>query len=143
AGLYYGNISFGTGLVYGLKVLIITSVGGYLSPSRAALGGAGFGMAESLWAGYFPMEWRDAWIFLFLVAMLVLIQPRRGTRQTASQSDFRRRAPAANADNYRIYKIRRFFARGFAVDRYSHARHRGWANKARQAGVSAGREDNG
>lgn len=83
AGLYYGNISFGTGLVYGLKVLFITSVGGYLSPSRAALGGAGFGMAESLWAGYFPVEWRDAWIFLFLVAMLVLIGAGRDTRQTA------------------------------------------------------------
>ena len=30
-------------------------------------------MAESLWAGYFPLEWRDGWMYLFLVAMLVLI----------------------------------------------------------------------
>ena len=73
AGLYYGNISFGTGLVYGLKILFVTAVGGYLSPPRAALGAAAFGMGESLWAGYFPLEWRDAWMYLFLVAMLVLI----------------------------------------------------------------------
>lgn len=73
AAFYYGNISFGTGLVYGLKILFVTAVGGYLSPLRAALGAAAFGMAESLWAGYFPLEWRDGWIYLFLVAMLVLI----------------------------------------------------------------------
>lgn len=83
AGLYYGNISFGTGLVYGLKVLFVTAVGGYLSPVRAAAGGAAFGLAESLWAGYFPIEWRDAWMFLFLVAMLVLIGAGRD-RRTAS-----------------------------------------------------------
>ncbi|KAB2892727.1 MAG: branched-chain amino acid ABC transporter permease, partial [Burkholderiaceae bacterium] len=53
AALYYGNIGFGAGLVYGLKILFITAVGGYLSPVRAAAGGVVFGLAESLWAGYF------------------------------------------------------------------------------------------
>ena len=81
AALYYGNVSFGTGLTYGLKVLFVTAVGGYLSPVRAALGGAAFGMAESLWAGYFPGEWRDGWMFLFLVAMLVLVGAGRDSRQ--------------------------------------------------------------
>jgi branched-chain amino acid transport system permease protein len=80
AGLYYGNISFGTGLTYGLKILFITAVGGYLSPVRAAAGGVAFGLAESLWAGYFPIEWRDTWMFLFLVAMLVLIGAGRDSR---------------------------------------------------------------
>lgn len=83
AAVYYGNISFGTGLVYGLKVLFVTAVGGYLSPPRAALGGLAFGMAESLWAGYFPVAWRDAWMFLFLVAMLVLIGAGRDSRRNA------------------------------------------------------------
>ncbi|TGR09248.1 branched-chain amino acid ABC transporter permease [Mesorhizobium sp. M4B.F.Ca.ET.190.01.1.1] len=83
AGTYYGNISFGTGLVYGLKVLFVTAVGGYLSPPRAALGAAVFGMAESLWAGYFPLEWRDAWMYLFLVAMLVLIGAGRDQQKIA------------------------------------------------------------
>jgi branched-chain amino acid transport system permease protein len=79
AGLYYGNVSFGSGLVYGLKILFVTAVGGYLSPARAALGAAAFGIAESLWAGYFPIEWRDAWMYLFLVAMLVLVGAGRDT----------------------------------------------------------------
>ncbi|TJW31741.1 MAG: branched-chain amino acid ABC transporter permease, partial [Mesorhizobium sp.] len=79
AGFYYGNISFGTGLVYGLKILFVTAVGGYLSPSRAALGAAAFGMAESLWAGYFPIEWRDAWMYAFLVVMLMLVGAGRDT----------------------------------------------------------------
>jgi branched-chain amino acid transport system permease protein len=50
----------------------VTAVGGYLSPVQAALGAAAFGMGESLWAGYFPIEWRDAWMYALLVAMLVL-----------------------------------------------------------------------
>lgn len=81
AGLYYGNVSFGSGLVYGLKVLFITAVGGYHAPSRAALGAAAFGMAESLWTGYFPLEWRDAWMFAFLALMLML---RLAGRETVS-----------------------------------------------------------
>ena len=83
AGLYYGNVSFGSGLVYGLKILFVTAVGGYLSPPRAALGAAVFGMAESLWAGYFPIEWRDGWMYLFLVAALVLIGPGRDQQKIA------------------------------------------------------------
>lgn len=73
AGLYYGNIGFGDGLVYGLKILFVTAVGGFLSPLKAALGAAAFGISESLWAGYFPIEWRDAWMYGLLVAMLVLV----------------------------------------------------------------------
>jgi len=72
AALYYGNISFGTGMVYGLKVLFVTAVGGYRDPLRAAAGAACFGIGESLWSGYFPIEWRDAWMFAFLVALLLL-----------------------------------------------------------------------
>lgn len=83
AGLYYGNVSFGSGLVHGLKILFVTAVGGYLSPPRAALGAAAFGMAESLWAGYFPVEWRDAWMYLLLVAMLVLIGAGRDQSKIA------------------------------------------------------------
>jgi branched-chain amino acid transport system permease protein len=72
AALYYGNVSFGSGMVYGLKVLFVTAAGSYRDPSRAATGAACFGIAESLWSGYFPVEWRDAWMFAFLVALLVL-----------------------------------------------------------------------
>lgn len=72
AALYYGNVSFGSGMIYGLKVLFVTAAGGYRDPSRAAAGAACFGVAESLWSGYFPLEWRDAWMFAFLAALLVL-----------------------------------------------------------------------
>ena len=72
AAFYYGNMSFGTGLVFGLKILFITAVGGYNTPTRAAAGAAMFGMAEALWSGYFPLEWRDVAMFALLVALLVL-----------------------------------------------------------------------
>lgn len=81
AALYYGNLGFGAGLIYGLKVLFITALGGYLSPARAATGAAAYGLAESLWAGYFTVEWRDAWMFLFLVAILVLVGAGRDNRR--------------------------------------------------------------
>jgi branched-chain amino acid transport system permease protein len=77
--LHFGNVSFGTGLVFGLKILFVTAVGGYDSPPRAAAGAALFGMAEALWSGYFPIEWRDAAVFLGLVALLVL---RPGNEET-------------------------------------------------------------
>ena len=81
AALYYGNISFGTGLIFGLKILFVTAAGSYGSPPHAALGAGLFGVGEALWAGYFPLEWRDAWMFAFLVAMLVLT--RAGEAQSA------------------------------------------------------------
>lgn len=78
AGLFYGNIGFGAGLVYGLKILFVTALGGYLTPMRAALGAAAYGIAESLWAGAFPMEWRDAWMLALLAVLLVLSRAGRG-----------------------------------------------------------------
>lgn len=72
AATYYGNISFGTGLVYGLKVLFVTAAGSYTSPFRAAIGAFAFGIGETVWTGYFPSEWRDAWMLAFLAATLIL-----------------------------------------------------------------------
>ena len=51
---YYGNMSFGTGLIFGLKILFITAVGGYNTPPRAAAGAAAFGMAEVALLRLFP-----------------------------------------------------------------------------------------
>lgn len=77
AALYYGNIGFGTGMVYGLKILFVTAAGSYSSPDRAALGAFAYGVGESLWTGYFAAEWRDGWMLAFLVALLVLRAPAR------------------------------------------------------------------
>jgi branched-chain amino acid transport system permease protein len=84
AAFYFGNMSFGTGLVFGLKILFITAVGGYDTPPRAAAGAAAFGMAESLYSGYFPIEWRDGAMFLLLVALLVL-RPSDGVETRPAQ----------------------------------------------------------
>lgn len=72
AAVYFGNISLGTGLVFGLKVLFVTAVGGYRSPLRAAIGAAAVGMGEALWTGYLPNDWRDVAVFVFLTVLLVL-----------------------------------------------------------------------
>ncbi len=72
AAIHFGNISFDTGLVFGLKVLFVAALGLGGSPLAAALGAAGIGIAESLWTGYFAGEWRDAGIFSALVLLLVL-----------------------------------------------------------------------
>ena len=72
AAIHFGNISFDTGLVFGLKVLFVAALGLGGSPSSSALGAMGVGLAESLWTGYFPGEWRDAGIFSALVLLLIL-----------------------------------------------------------------------
>jgi len=77
AALYYGNISFGTGMIYGLKILFVTAVGSYSSPLRGAVGAACYGVGEALWTGYFSGEWRDGWMLAFLVALLILRSPAR------------------------------------------------------------------
>src|SRR5690606_32181391 len=49
AAIHFGNISFDTGLVFGLKVLFVAALGLGGSPLSAALGAMGVGLAESLW----------------------------------------------------------------------------------------------
>ena len=72
AAVYYGNVSFGEGLTYGLKILLISAAGGFASPLVSAIGAAGVAIAESLWTGYFPADWRDGVIYGALVLLLVL-----------------------------------------------------------------------
>ncbi|PSH61008.1 branched-chain amino acid ABC transporter permease [Phyllobacterium brassicacearum] len=70
AALYYGNVSFNTGMIFGLKILFITAAGGFSRPLHAAVGAAIVGMVESLWGGYFSVLWRDAAVFSMLVFVL-------------------------------------------------------------------------
>jgi branched-chain amino acid transport system permease protein len=70
--LYFGNMSFGSGLMFGLKVLFISSAGGFSRPLSAAFGGFLFGEAEAFWDGYFPIMWREAIFFAFLAFLLCL-----------------------------------------------------------------------
>ncbi|WP_395516754.1 branched-chain amino acid ABC transporter permease [Pseudorhizobium flavum] len=74
---YYGTMDFGAGLVFGLKVVLIAAAGGHAQPIRAAGGAAVIGFAETLWAGYGPIVWRDLVIFGGLVAVLVMSRRER------------------------------------------------------------------
>lgn len=75
AALYYGNISFSTGLVFGLKILFVTAVGGFQVPLQAALGAVVIGILDVLWKGYFSLLWSDAAVFILLVFLLVVRKP--------------------------------------------------------------------
>ncbi len=72
AVLYFGNMSFGSGLTYGLKVLFIAAAGGFSTPRMAALAAFCFGEAEALWDGYLPIMWREVFFFAALSLALIL-----------------------------------------------------------------------
>lgn len=75
AAVHFGNISFDTGLFFGLKVLFVAALGFGGTPLTAAVGAGAIGLAESLWSGYFPIEWRDAAVFAALITFFALRPP--------------------------------------------------------------------
>lgn len=75
AAVHYGNISFETGLFFGLKVLFVAAFGYGRTPLAAAAGAFMIGIAEALWSGYFLSEWRDVAVFSALIAIFVLRPP--------------------------------------------------------------------
>jgi branched-chain amino acid transport system permease protein len=79
ASAHYGTMDFGSGLMFGLKVVLIASAGGHSRPARAALGAAMVGLAETLWSGYGPVAWRDVAVFSGLVVLLVVARRERWT----------------------------------------------------------------
>jgi len=70
--LHYGLVNFYIGYVAGLKAFIAAVVGGIGSVPGAMLGGMLLGMAESLGAGYLSAEYKDAYAFAILIAVLLL-----------------------------------------------------------------------
>lgn len=75
--LYFGNMSFGSGLTYALKVLFIASAGGFSAPLPAALAAFAYGEGEALWDGYLPTIWRDAVFFSVLAFILIVKRENR------------------------------------------------------------------
>jgi branched-chain amino acid transport system permease protein len=69
---WLGTMDFGASLTYGLKIVFIAAIGGAVSPGAAALGGAALAFAETLWAAFAPLVWRDLFIFALLVLVLML-----------------------------------------------------------------------
>lgn len=78
ASAYYGNMDFGAGLNFGVKVLFIAAIGGTATPVLSALGGAVLGVAETLWSAYGEFLWRDLVIYSALVLLLVVFRRERG-----------------------------------------------------------------
>jgi branched-chain amino acid transport system permease protein len=74
---YYGTMDFGAGLLFGLKVVLISAAGGLGHPLRSAGGAALFALGETLWSGYGPILWRDPVTFSVLVLILVVSRRER------------------------------------------------------------------
>lgn len=77
AAFHYGNIDFGTGLSFAVKVLFLASLGGLSHPLGAACGGLAMGIFEALWDGYMPVVWRDAATYGALCALLIATRRER------------------------------------------------------------------
>lgn len=68
----YGGVSFYMGLVLGLKALFASIIGGFGTIGGAILGGLVLAAIETAWTAYFPIIYRDAVVFLVVIAILVL-----------------------------------------------------------------------
>jgi branched-chain amino acid transport system permease protein len=69
--LYYGVIDFYIGFIAGMKAFTAAVLGGIGSLPGAMLGGLLIGLIESLWSGYFSIEYKDVAAFSILVLVLV------------------------------------------------------------------------
>jgi branched-chain amino acid transport system permease protein len=73
--LHFGSAHFALGTIFGLKALTAAILGGIGSLPGAFLGGIALGLAETLWSGYLPIQWRDVAIFSALI-LLIAIRPQ-------------------------------------------------------------------
>lgn len=71
-GIYYGQIDFTMGWVYGLKAFTAAILGGIGNIPGAMLGGFLLGVTEALAAGYIAIAWKDAVAFLVLILILII-----------------------------------------------------------------------
>ena len=71
-GLYYGQINFTMGWVYGLKAFTAAILGGIGNIPGAMVGGLLLGIIEALGATYLSVAWQDAIAFLVLILILIV-----------------------------------------------------------------------
>ncbi len=71
-GLYYGQINFTMGWVYGLKAFTAAILGGIGNIPGAMVGGLLLGVIEALGAAYLSIAWKDAIAFLVLILILIV-----------------------------------------------------------------------
>ncbi len=70
-GMYYRQISFTMGWNYGLKAFTATILGGIGNLPGAMFGGLILGVLEMLGAAYISAAWKDVFVFLILIGVLI------------------------------------------------------------------------
>jgi len=71
-GLYYGQVNFTMGWVYGLKAFTAAILGGIGNIPGAMVGGLLLGVIEALGAAYISIAWKDAIAFCVLIVILIV-----------------------------------------------------------------------
>ncbi|MFP4476061.1 MAG: branched-chain amino acid ABC transporter permease [Desulfatibacillaceae bacterium] len=71
-GLYYGQINFNMGWIYGLKAFTAAILGGIGNIPGAMVGGLLLGVIEALGAAYISIAWKDAIAFFVLILILII-----------------------------------------------------------------------
>jgi branched-chain amino acid transport system permease protein len=71
--LYYGLIDFYIGFNAGIKAFTAAVLGGIGSLPGAMLGGLVIGLIESLWQGYFSVDYKDIAAFSILAVVLIFM----------------------------------------------------------------------
>ncbi|RLC30624.1 MAG: branched-chain amino acid ABC transporter permease [Deltaproteobacteria bacterium] len=70
-GMYYRQISFIMGWNYGLKAFTATILGGIGNLPGAMFGGLILGILEMLGSAYISAAWKDVFVFLILILVLI------------------------------------------------------------------------
>jgi branched-chain amino acid transport system permease protein len=70
-GMYYRQISFTMGWNYGLKAFTATILGGIGNLPGAMFGGLILGVLEMFGAAYISAAWKDVFVFLILILVLI------------------------------------------------------------------------
>jgi branched-chain amino acid transport system permease protein len=70
-GMYYRQISFTMGWNYGLKAFTASVLGGIGNIPGAMIGGLLLGVLEMLGAAYISAAWKDVFVFLILILVLI------------------------------------------------------------------------
>lgn len=70
-GMYYRQISFIMGWNYGLKAFTATILGGIGNLPGAMFGGLILGLLEMLGSAYISAAWKDVFVFLILILVLI------------------------------------------------------------------------
>jgi len=70
-GMYYRQISFTMGWNYGLKAFTASVLGGIGNIPGAMIGGLILGVLEMLGAAYISAAWKDVFVFIILILVLI------------------------------------------------------------------------